>query len=98
MFFPFFRRLFSPFCISALVAEFVMYATSYGICCFASLLILSVVLYYYMSVQLKNHVQIRSWNQPVLSNEEKVSWLRKQRWPLTEFRADRHPPITSNTS
>ena len=41
-FFHFFGDCFHHF---ALVAEFVMYATSYGICCFASLLILSVVLY-----------------------------------------------------
>jgi len=29
-----------------------------------------------------NHAQIRSWNQPVLSNEGKVSCPRKQRGPL----------------
>jgi len=29
-----------------------------------------------------NHARIRSWNQPVLSNEGKVSCSRKQREPL----------------
>jgi len=29
-----------------------------------------------------NHVQIRSWNQPVLSNESKVSCSSKQRETL----------------
>ena len=43
-----------------------------------------------------NHARIRSWNQPVLSNENKVSCSRKQRGPLMglEFTTDRYPPIT----
>ena len=46
-----------------------------------------------------NQAWIRSWNQPVLSNEGKVSCSRKQRKPLTglELTTDRHPPITSQT-
>ena len=43
-----------------------------------------------------NHARIRSWNQLVLSNEGKVSCLRKQQEPLIglELSTDRHPPIT----
>jgi len=39
-----------------------------------------------------NHARIRSWNQPVLSNEGKVSCSRKQRGPLLglELTTDRH--------
>ena len=46
-----------------------------------------------------NHARIRSWNQPVLSNEGKVSGSRKQRGPLLglELTTDRHPPTTSQT-
>ena len=46
-----------------------------------------------------NHAQIRSWNQPVLSNESKVSCSMKQRGPLMgiELTTDRYPPITSQT-
>ena len=46
-----------------------------------------------------NHARIRSWNQPVLSNESKVSCSRKQRGPLMglELTTDRYPPITSQT-
>ena len=33
-----------------------------------------------------NHARIRSWNQPVLRNEGKVSCSRKQREPLKGFR------------
>ena len=46
-----------------------------------------------------NHAQIRSWNQPVLSNEGKVSCSRKQRGPLIglELTTDRYPLITSQT-
>ena len=45
------------------------------------------------------HARIHSWNQPVLSNEGKVSCLRKQRGPLLglELTTDRHPPTTSQT-
>jgi len=32
-----------------------------------------------------NQVRIRSWNQPVLSNEDKVSCSRKQQEPLMGF-------------
>ena len=44
-----------------------------------------------------NHAQIRSWNQPLLSNEGKVSCSRKQPEPLMGLKltTDRHPPITS---
>ena len=47
-----------------------------------------------------NHAQIRSWNQPVLSNEGKVSCSGKQRGPLLglELMTDRHRPTTSQTS
>ena len=46
-----------------------------------------------------NHARIRSWNQPVLSNESKTSCSRKQRGPLMELElaTDRYPPITSQT-
>ena len=46
-----------------------------------------------------NHARIRSWNQPVLSNESKVSCSRKQREPLMGFEltTDKYPPITSQT-
>ena len=33
-------------------------------------------------VRLWNHTRIRSWNQPVLSNNENISCSRKQREPL----------------
>ena len=45
-----------------------------------------------------NHARIRSWNQPVLSNESKVSCSRKQRGPLmgleltTDHESDALPP------
>ena len=44
-----------------------------------------------------NHARFRSWNQPVQSNEGKVSCSRKQREPLMGLKltTDRHPPITS---
>ena len=38
-----------------------------------------------MSVRLRNHDRSRSWNQPVLINEGKVSCSRKQREPLMGF-------------
>ena len=40
-----------------------------------------------------NHAQIRSWNQPVLSNEGKYSCSMKQREPLLGLKltADRYP-------
>ena len=43
--------------------------------------------------------QIRSWNQPVLSNESKVSCSRKQRGLLMglELTTNRYPLITSQT-
>ena len=43
-----------------------------------------------------NHAQIRSCNQPVPSNEAKVSCSRKQRMSLVgpELKTVRHPPIT----
>ena len=46
-----------------------------------------------------NHAQIRSWNQPVLSNDGKVLCSRKQREPLlgTGLKTDKHPPTTSHT-
>ena len=46
-----------------------------------------------------NHARIRSWNEPVLSNEGKVPCSRKQRGPLLglELTTDRHPPTTSQT-
>mgnify|MGYP000488247438 CR=1 FL=1 len=46
-----------------------------------------------------NQARIRSWNEPVLSNEGKVSCSRKQRGPLLglELTTDRHPPTTSQT-
>ena len=46
-----------------------------------------------------NHARIRSWNQPVLSKESKVSCSRIQRGPLMglELTTDRYPPITSQT-
>ena len=46
-----------------------------------------------------NHARIRSWNQPVLSNEGKVSCSSKQRGPLLglELTTERHPPTTSQT-
>ena len=46
-----------------------------------------------------NHARIRSWNEPVLSNEGKVSCSRKQQKPLMglELTTDRHPPTTSQT-
>ena len=46
-----------------------------------------------------NHARIRSWNQPVLSKEGKVSCSRKERGPLLglELTSDRHPPTTSQT-
>ena len=45
------------------------------------------------------HSPICSWNQPVLSNESKVSCSRKQRVPLMglELTTDKHPLITSQT-
>jgi len=44
-----------------------------------------------------NHAQIHSWNQPVLSKENKVSCSRKQRGPLVGFEltTGRYPPTTS---
>jgi len=42
-----------------------------------------------------NHARIRSWNQPVLSNEGKVSCSRKQRG--LELTTDRYPRTTSQT-
>ena len=52
--------------------------------------------FFYASV---NHARIRSWNQPVLSNESKVSCSRKQREPLMGLKltTDRYPPIMSQT-
>ena len=46
-----------------------------------------------------NHAQILSWNQPILSNEGKVSCSRKQGWLLLglELTTDRHPSTTSQT-
>ena len=46
-----------------------------------------------------NHARIRSWNQPVLSNESNVSCSRKQRGPLMglELTTDRYPPIMNQT-
>ena len=46
-----------------------------------------------------NHARIRSWNQPVLSKEGKVSCSRKERGPLLglELTTDRHPRTTSQT-
>ena len=46
-----------------------------------------------------NHARIRSWNQPVLSNQSKVSCSRKLRGPLMGLvlTTDRYPPITSQT-
>jgi len=40
-----------------------------------------------------NHAGIRSWNQPVLSNQSKVSCSRKQRGSLMglELTTDRYP-------
>jgi len=47
-----------------------------------------------------DHTRIRSWNQPVPSNESAISCLRKQRGSLMglELTTDRYPPITSQTS
>ena len=44
-----------------------------------------------------NHDSMRSWNQPVLRNDGKVSCSRKQRVPLMglEMTTDKHPLITS---
>jgi len=44
-----------------------------------------------------NHARIRSWNQPVLRNEGKVSCSSKQLEPLMGFEltTDMHPPIAS---
>jgi len=46
-----------------------------------------------------NHARICFWNQPVLSNESKISCSRKQRGPLMglELTTDMYPPITSQT-
>ena len=46
-----------------------------------------------------NHARIHSWNQPVLSNESKVSCTRKQRGPLMGLKltTDRYPPIWTDT-
>ena len=46
-----------------------------------------------------NHARIRSWNQPVLSNESKVSCSRNKRGPLMglELMTDKYPSITSQT-
>jgi len=46
-----------------------------------------------------NHAPIRSWNQPVLSNEGKVPCSRKEREPLMEFKltTGMHSPITNQT-
>ena len=46
-----------------------------------------------------NRAWIRSWTQPVLSNEGEVSCSRKQQELLMglEFTTDRHPSITSKT-
>ena len=51
------------------------------------------------AIYLLNHARIRSWKQPVLSNESKVSCSRKQWRPLMglEFTTDRYPAITSRT-
>ena len=42
-----------------------------------------------------NHARIRSWNQPILSNEGNVSCSRKQREPLMglELMTDKQPQI-----
>ena len=46
-----------------------------------------------------NHAPIRSWNQPVLSNEGKVSYSRKEQGPLLGLKltTDWHPPTKSQT-
>ena len=46
-----------------------------------------------------NHARIRSWNQPALSNEGKISSSRKQRDPSLGLKltTDKHPPTTSQT-
>jgi len=46
-----------------------------------------------------NHARICFWNQPVLSNESKVSCSGKQWEPLMglELMTDKHRPITSQT-
>ena len=46
-----------------------------------------------------NHAWIRSWNQPVLSNEGKVSCSRKQQEPLLglDLTTDRHPSTLIQT-
>ena len=47
-----------------------------------------MLVYIYFSLNVKqffayvNHAQIRSWNQPVLSNWSNVSCSRKQQGPL----------------
>jgi len=47
-----------------------------------------------------NYAHICSWNQPVLSNEGKVSCSRKQRMPLMglELKTDKFPLIISQTA
>ena len=63
------------------------------------------ILIYFSSIEkqafLANHARIRSWNEPVLSNESKVSCEGKQ-WGGEammglELTTDRYPPITSQT-
>ena len=46
-----------------------------------------------------NHAPIHSWNQPVLSNEGKVSYSRKEQGPLLRLKltTDRHPSTKSQT-
>jgi len=65
-------------------------------------LLFSLIILIYFSLIVKqtlfayvNHALIRSWNQPVLSNECKFSCSRKQREPLMGLMTDKHPPITS---
>jgi len=41
-------------------------------------LMLDQSVFLFILVRLWNHAQIRSWNQPVLGNEGKVSCSRKQ--------------------
>ena len=60
---------------------------------------LQFILIYFSLIAYVNHARIRSWNQPVLSNQSKVSCSRKQRGPLMglELTTNRYPPITSPT-
>jgi len=45
-----------------------------------------------------NHARIRSWNQPVLSNKDKVncSWKQWEHLIGLELTTDRYPPITKS--